>query len=513
MGMITTVELEEGLCFGPLPTELMIADPAYLIAQTTTDNLSELPKIRTDPHKLSQPTRLIEWVCNLRSARCPGEQNVELIRIPTTGQSFYRTTKCIHAGQEMLVWFRKLDLQPLLIDLLKQPHIYRAWFDQTTQDSRKRLGGEENNVTEDVYHEAAFCCPACGITFIYIYPYICHRLSKCPRQNGRDAGKLRPSPTHLANKHSDSSNNPFMLDSKPQPTLLQSDVPHYQPGKSVFNQLQENVILNPNASWQQVNTASSGFSEITETGQKGIIRSNGIRSVYGEENLRAQGLPITSQAPSSENLCMKNVIKPLHYNKRSKIFQRHCFQSHTHQQPFVPGDHADEHRHRKSSTHAKSGLTTLKTRNPLVEHLLQKLSQQLETPSLTTDYPLSNMSPVQNWCARCSVTFRLTSDLVQHMRTHHNNTITNNGSKNRSATKNREKLSESHFGDSEDSDTDLNSNLELTDLPLNVMPESVRQTTAEDPLINPRPGQLTCKLCGEIFRERHHLTRHMTSHT
>lgn len=43
--MITAATLEEGVCFGPLPTELMIADPAYLIAQTTADQLSELPTV------------------------------------------------------------------------------------------------------------------------------------------------------------------------------------------------------------------------------------------------------------------------------------------------------------------------------------------------------------------------------------------------------------------------------------------------------------------------------------
>lgn len=45
MGVITTVDLVAGTYFGPLPTEHMIADPAYLIAQTTNDILSEVPMI------------------------------------------------------------------------------------------------------------------------------------------------------------------------------------------------------------------------------------------------------------------------------------------------------------------------------------------------------------------------------------------------------------------------------------------------------------------------------------
>ncbi|CAG0885495.1 unnamed protein product [Cyprideis torosa] len=61
----------------------------------------------------------------------------------------------------------------------------------------------------------------------------------------------------------------------------------------------------------------------------------------------------------------------------------------------------------------------------------------------------------QNTCAECSLTFRMTSDLVYHMRTHHMST-------KRPAKRRDEKLK--------------------------------------------------CPICFETFRERHHLTRHMTAH-
>ncbi|GAA49217.1 hypothetical protein CLF_102695 [Clonorchis sinensis] len=128
MGMITTVKLEPGLCFGPLPTDWMIADPAYLIAQTTTDQLPELPTVIVNPLQLSDPHRLVEWVCNLRSARYPGEQNVELIRDPTTGHSFYYIIRPIDAGQEMFVWFRRADINPLAERVLKQRLAVDAWL-------------------------------------------------------------------------------------------------------------------------------------------------------------------------------------------------------------------------------------------------------------------------------------------------------------------------------------------------------------------------------------------------
>lgn len=66
--------------------------------------------------------------------------------------------------------------------------------------------------------------------------------------------------------------------------------------------------------------------------------------------------------------------------------------------------------------------------------------------------------PAQNVCAKCNLSFRMTSDLVYHMRSHHK--------------------SES-------------------------VGESARRRREE---------KLRCPVCDESFRERHHLTRHMTAH-
>lgn len=67
----------------------------------------------------------------------------------------------------------------------------------------------------------------------------------------------------------------------------------------------------------------------------------------------------------------------------------------------------------------------------------------------------------QNWCAKCSLSFRLTSDLVFHMRSHHKKE--------------------------------------------HVEPDLHSKKRREEALI--------CPVCREYFRERHHLSRHMTSHS
>lgn len=68
--------------------------------------------------------------------------------------------------------------------------------------------------------------------------------------------------------------------------------------------------------------------------------------------------------------------------------------------------------------------------------------------------------PAQNVCAKCNISFRMTSDLVYHMRSHHKGDHINN--------------------------------------------DMMRRRREQE--------KLKCPVCNESFRERHHLTRHMTAH-
>ncbi|KAK9888666.1 hypothetical protein WA026_000894 [Henosepilachna vigintioctopunctata] len=86
-------------------------------------------------------------------------------------------------------------------------------------------------------------------------------------------------------------------------------------------------------------------------------------------------------------------------------------------------------------------------RNPAAAILTSLLPPSLAALSL----------PAQNVCAKCNISFRMTSDLVYHMRSHH---------KNDAVDFNRKR----------------------------------------------REDKLKCPVCAESFRERHHLTRHMTAH-
>ena len=95
--------------------------------------------------------------------------------------------------------------------------------------------------------------------------------------------------------------------------------------------------------------------------------------------------------------------------------------------------------------------------NPVMTQSILPPSPVLAPPILPVPAALVSLSsPSQNVCAKCNLSFRMTSDLVYHMRSQHR----------------RE----------------------------------------SDPVRQKRQEKLRCPVCGESFRERHHLTRHMTSH-
>lgn len=83
------------------------------------------------------------------------------------------------------------------------------------------------------------------------------------------------------------------------------------------------------------------------------------------------------------------------------------------------------------------------------------ISQNPVTTMIPTAINTINLAS-QNVCAKCNISFRMTSDLVYHMRSQHKK--------------------------------------------------------EQDPYKKRRNDRLKCSICGESFRERHHLTRHMTAH-
>nr|CAG4642270.1 EOG090X0POW [Eurycercus lamellatus] len=115
----------------------------------------------------------------------------------------------------------------------------------------------------------------------------------------------------------------------------------------------------------------------------------------------------------------------------------------------------------------------------LIDLILNGLfRRRISTTLWPARIPAAAVPPSQNVCARCSLTFRMTSDLVYHMRSQHRRDASNSGS---------------GVGGGGGGGGGGNGGIN----------DSVRQKRQE---------KLRCPVCGENFRERHHLTRHMTSH-
>ncbi|KAF8567318.1 Zinc finger C2H2 type [Paragonimus westermani] len=518
MGMITTVCLEEGLCFGPLPTDWMIADPAYLIAQTTMDSLSELPTVMLDPQRLADPTRLIEWVCNLRSARHPNEQNVELLRSPTTGQSFYQITRRVEAGEELFVWFRRTDLHPLVGHLLGQkPVVAHAWAG--LKHSQKVVANPTEQTTLDTKHGDMFTCDTCGKDFIFIYPYISHYLFKCCKLypntaatpnslplNYHDFGSVYPT---LPNRLTEIQNNFSVSVSRPN-GLIQGTLENITTAKNSSpeggkHEVKLANLSHPSSMMERMSNEASSKHFKKPTHHTDEKRKSIGPSPYGLQYTRND----TTKPTAVESVGVSEQRKPATGHKISRNKNRNCTAFTSQQNNLRPAQNPHHHH----TTHNKSGLISMRTRNPLIEQLLNTLFQPSSQPTVSKHNVPNPTQPalcLQNWCARCFMSFRLTSDLVQHMRTHHNNS--NNSKINhqhQSRLKSQLAITEPHSWADESSDDSFG----VLDQQIKQKTPSRNQRDLVSPKsISPSDENLVCHLCGETFRERHHLTRHMTAH-
>jgi hypothetical protein len=98
----------------------------------------------------------------------------------------------------------------------------------------------------------------------------------------------------------------------------------------------------------------------------------------------------------------------------------------------------------------------------------------------------SNIHSAQNWCAKCNSHFRLTSDLVYHMRTFHKK---------------------------EENNSDANLILNLNENALNLLRSSSNNNNTrilQEPqkatsLTSKESNGLRCEICNEVFKEKHHM--------
>jgi hypothetical protein len=104
---------------------------------------------------------------------------------------------------------------------------------------------------------------------------------------------------------------------------------------------------------------------------------------------------------------------------------------------------------------------------------------------------LTNPQRLQNWCAKCNTSFRLTTDLVYHMRTFHK----------------KDEPESVKINNVRKEETNKNEILKLAGL----LNDKSGQLNLNKEIKN-KVKSLKCDICHEVFKEKHHLSRHMTSH-
>uniref|UniRef100_A0A672H089 PR domain zinc finger protein 8 n=1 Tax=Salarias fasciatus TaxID=181472 RepID=A0A672H089_SALFA len=444
----TTCDIPENAIFGPcVLSHTSLYDSIAFIALKSTDKRTAPYIFRVSP----APPRLtvtgsspgLMWLRLVQSARDKEEQNLEAY--VKNGQLFYRSLRRIEKDEELLVWYGK-DL----IDLL-------------------------------LLRSAPLSCPDCSQRFQFEFPFLAHLRFRCTK-------RLKPS-TDFHNLARDLENNRTS-----PPSDKEAEICSESSGKRKFSDVEETECrvagLPPAKSKDELATSAQNYRGVygLEENRRSFSPQGPAelgetkRSAFTEvkkspQNLKHHSGGKSLQSANSEN---KDGGRKSAFSQPSRSFSQIS--------PLVmPPKLLD--------CHPAVGDTISSSRLYQADHLAAKLQGaelgancpvpggmakqnpfvyatafwpknsgpiQLQMPSALTLLPPSFTSlclPAQNWCAKCNASFRMTSDLVYHMRSHH------------------------------------------------------KKEYAMEPLVKRRREEkLKCPICNESFRERHHLSRHMTSH-
>ncbi|XP_020776785.1 PR domain zinc finger protein 8 [Boleophthalmus pectinirostris] len=456
--VVVTRSIPSGTCFGPCVLQSTFDSIAF-IAQKSSDTRNKAYVFRVDPEALSNSALLLSWLRLIQAARNAEEQNTEAFL--KAGQLHVRTKREVRSEEELLMWYDE-ELCHLL----------------GFTDLRRELSQD-------------FKCTRCSQVFKHEYPFLAHCRFLCTQMK---ADTWSPEYTKHKEVYSISKRQHKVTDfhniardleqkNKSEAVVNVSsikrkyeDTLYHKSRKAVL--LEKTNISNDvhittyehlemggsstdlkevdKSGCKKDNGLNTKMSAPLETGESSnssafsLISSNTqgeLKSAFCKPHKRTTPLNIAPTAPSS---CVEEIADAvassralmgynlmassvLNTEMHSSLSSAATLNSAFHYAPEHWSRNIGAHLHPKSSP--SSSLTTL--------------------PPTFTSFGVS----VQNWCAKCNLSFRMTSDLVFHMRSHHK-----------------------------------------------------KEFAAESQVRRRREEKLTCPICHEYFRERHHLSRHMTSH-
>nr|XP_057910262.1 PR domain zinc finger protein 8 isoform X2 [Doryrhamphus excisus] len=448
--VVVTRSIPAGTCFGPCILQHTFYDTIAFIAQKSSDRKAKSCIFSVDPEAMRNSALVLSWLRLVQAARNKEEQNTEAFL--QGGQLCVRTTRDVQQEEELLVWY-------------DQELCHLLGFTDMSRGTSKELK-----------------CPRCEQVFKNEYPFLAHCRFLCGQMKSVSEHKRPHGITDFHNIARD-------LEDKPPDSGGDADIPalkrKYQeslPVKVRKTVLLEKINISNDANITQLgrsqdeaggDVSDSDFkikADVTKLDGSGC--KNGILG----EAMDAKGtLLADSETGQSSGLRSSSSAFSLVQSNSREQKSAFCKPSKRitagipHHNITTAPSISVEDMNEVFTTGTVSGYNTLmapgiQTLPSLFHYTPEHWSRtsQLRSNAALTVLPPTFTSfgvSVQNWCAKCNLSFRMTSDLVFHMRSHHK-----------------------------------------------------KEFAAESQVRRRREEKLTCPICHEYFRERHHLSRHMTSH-
>ncbi|KAG5834249.1 hypothetical protein ANANG_G00259560 [Anguilla anguilla] len=467
----TTCDIPENAIFGPcILSHTSLYDSIAFIALKSTDKRTAPYIFRVDTSAGCGSSEGLAWLRLVQSARDGEEQNLEAY--VKNGQLFYRSLRRIEKDEELLVWYGK-DLTALLLLSF-------------TGASGKSKGAPP------------YLCQDCNQRFQFEFPFLAHLRFCCTkglyRMNGADGDSadrlhhgdlipLRPSPEPLRSDRRSNSR-----DAKPATDF-----------HNLARDLENSRTRPPSSKEAEIRSGSKRKYSEEEEEEKKRSRSSS-KSPVSKEGLECASQQCGEAFDLGESRRPFSPSRPEPVELKKSAFTEVRKASESLRQSLRSGEsggaaagralasvrlaltearpppHAEGPARKRAfrsvprDPDRKSAARTRCATGPRARPFLFAApywpkalrATRVPAPSALTLLPPSFTSlclPAQNWCAKCNASFRMTSDLVYHMRSHHK-----------------------------------------------------RELSVEPLVKRRREEKLKCPVCNEAFRERHHLSRHMTSH-
>lgn len=207
---------------------------------------------------------------------------------------------------------------------------------------------------------------------------------------------------------------------------------------------------------------------------------NLIKSIFERLNAYTHHLSQLSNDYNMKNFVNPNLISNNYNQLQAVLNNNNMINTVNTSTNKMPQDHTINKLNETKLNHTSSNNNNNSTSNNNLKKSLNQ-AKSIKSANAFEINQMINTQTLQNWCAKCNTHFRLTTDLVFHMRSFHRNNKKDDSLKP-----------------------------ELVDLAANKLLNRNNNIDKNDSSFKSK--YLKCEICHEIFKEKHHLSRHMTSH-